>query len=164
MSYAFERFFCICFFAVLVFGLVLGRLGFASGVSDGDVSDAGARVGRAFEAVLEAEKAGANVSVLNAELNGAGGLLAEAEMAYRNGNLSGYEDKMSQCNVVAQRVLDAASSLKSSASADGERSFQLAFAFSLIGSVALVALLLAVWRRFRSAYLDRLMKTKPEAA
>lgn len=164
MSHASRRFFRCCFFAVLVFGLVLGRLGSASGVSLGDVSDAGARVGRAFEAVLEAEKAGANVSVLVAELNGAGGLLAEAEMARRNGNLSGYADKISQCNAVAQAVLDAASGLKSSASADGDRNLQLTFAFSVVGSVAFAALLLAVWRRFRSAYSNRLMKTKPEAA
>jgi len=42
----------------------------------------------AFEAVLEAERAGANVSVLIVKLNEAGVFLAEAENLYRNRNFT----------------------------------------------------------------------------
>jgi hypothetical protein len=47
---------------------------------------ANAAVNQAFNAVLDAEKAGANVTGLLAQLNVAAGILAQAENSYRTGN------------------------------------------------------------------------------
>jgi hypothetical protein len=162
MSCAFERFFCCCFFAVLVFGLVLGRLGFASGVSDGDVSDAGARVGRAFEAVLEAEGAGANVSSLMSDLDEAGEFLAEAEISYRNGNLTDAVGLADRCSGLAEAVSVEAVALKGSALADSQQAFESAFIFSTGGAAVLVEALILSWFLFKRAHARKLLGMKCE--
>jgi hypothetical protein len=119
---------------------------------------------RAFEAVLEAERAGVNVSDLIVKLDEAGGLLAEAENAYRVGNFSEAVSKAEQCSMQADGVVGEALSLKNSALADAQKAVLQTLTFSWVGGVAFLAVLFFVWGWFKRAYAGKLMKMKPEVA
>jgi hypothetical protein len=118
----------------------------------------------AFEAVLEAERAGANVSDLIVKLDGAGGLLAEAENAYRVGNFSEAISKADKCSMLADGIMGEALSLKSSALADAQRAILQTLTISCVGGVAFLAVLFFVWGWFKRAYAEKLMRMKPEVA
>jgi len=151
----------------MVFSLSLTCLPFY--VSAGDeassaIGGADNALKRAFEAVLEAEKSGVNVSSLMVKLNEAGGLLAEAENAYRIGNFSEAVSKAEQCSLVADGVVGEALSLKSSALADAQKAVLQTLTFSWVGGAAFLAVLFFVWGWFKRAYAEKLLKMKPEVA
>lgn len=91
----------------------------------------------AFKRVLDAEGAGANVSSLMSDLDEAGEFLAEAEVAYRNGNLTGAAGLADSCSALAGTVSVEALALKDSALADSQRAFGSTFAYSATGASAL---------------------------
>jgi hypothetical protein len=151
----------------MVFSLSLTRLPFY--VSAGDeassaIGEADNALRRAFEAVLEAERAGVNVSDLIVKLDGAGGLLAEAENAYRVGNFSEAVSKADKCSMLADGVVGEALSLKSSALADAQRAVLQTLTFSWVGGVAFLAVLFFVWGWFKRVYAEKLLRMKPEVA
>ena len=119
---------------------------------------------QAFLAVLEAEMVGANVSVLMVKLSDAGGLLAEAEMAYRVGNFSEVIRKAEQCFRLVEGVAVEALSLKSRALVDAHRVFMQTVSFSLVGAIMFFVALFFVWSWFKRYYIKKLLKMKPEAA
>jgi hypothetical protein len=126
------------------------------------VGEADVAVRRAFNATLEAERAGANVSGLIVRLNEAGGILVEAEMALGNGNSSEAAGKAVQCIGIAQSVKSDADVLKASA-LDGARTvFWASLAFSVVDIVAFVVVLMLVWRWFKRGYVRRMLGMKPE--
>ncbi|MEM2506762.1 MAG: hypothetical protein QXF61_06970 [Nitrososphaeria archaeon] len=126
------------------------------------ISEADNALKRAFKSVLEAEKASANVSDLIAELNEAAGLLAEAENAYRVGNFREAVSKAEKCSMLANGVVQEALILKSSALTDAQRAFLQTLGISCVGCVAFLTALFFVWRWFRRAYVEKLLKMKPE--
>jgi len=126
------------------------------------VEDADSAVRQAFGVVSETERAGGNVSSLLARLNQAAVLLAESQMAYRNGNSSEATGKAGSAGLIAEGVRADALSLKNSVLADAQQALWIAFAFSLVGGAAFAVGLVLVWRRFRRAYVKRLMEMKPE--
>ncbi|MEM3666775.1 MAG: hypothetical protein QW222_06820 [Candidatus Bathyarchaeia archaeon] len=119
---------------------------------------------QAFVAVCDAEKAGANVSSLVGKLNEAEKLLAEAEIAYRNGDLDGAVSKADACHAIANGVFVDALDLKNLALIDGRVRFSNTVIFSLIGVVVFVAGLISAWMLFKSFYYRKMLKMKPEAA
>jgi len=150
----------------LIFGLAVG-ISFC--VNEGGeaypaVEGADNALKQAFAAVLEAERAGANVSSLIAELNEAGGLLAEAQIAYRTGNFNEALSKANQCSVLADGIMSDALSLKGSALADVQRAVMQALTFSMVGGLAFLTVILVVWRWFRRAYAGKLLQMKTEVA
>ena len=151
----------------MVFSLSLTCLPFY--VSAGDeassaIGGADNALRQAFEAVLEAERAGANVSDSIVKLDGAGGLLAEAENAYKVGNFSKAISKAEECSILANGVVGEALSLKSSALADAQKAVLQTLTFSCVGDVAFLTLLFFVWGWFKRAYAEKLMRMKPEVA
>ena len=90
--------------------MVAGLLSYGSpcakGADDasGSVENADAAVRQAFNATLDAERAGANVSGLIVRLNEAGAVLVEAEIALGNGNSSEAASKAGQCVGIAESV------------------------------------------------------------
>jgi hypothetical protein len=128
------------------------------------IGEADSALRRAFEAVLEAERAGANVSDLIVKLDEAGGLLAEAENAYRVGNFSEAVSKADKCSMLADGVVGEALSLKSSALADAQKATLQTLTFSCVGGVAFLTVLFFVWGWFKRAYAEKLMRMKPEVA
>lgn len=152
---------------IMVFPLSLTLL--PSTVSAGDeassaIGEADNALRMAFEAVLEAERAGANVSDLIVKLDEAGGLLAEAENAYRVGNFSEAVSRAEECSVLADGVVGEALSLKSSALADAQKAVLQTLTFSWVGGVAFLAVLFFVWGWFKRVYAKKLLKMKPEVA
>jgi hypothetical protein len=126
------------------------------------IGEADDEVRQAFKAVLEAEAAGANISGLIANLDGAGRLLAEAEIVYGQGNASEALAKADSSFSIAHGVRAEAAGLKSSALAHNVLQWDLAF--SLAGTVASVLILLLVWAWFKRVYVKRLLRLRPEVA
>jgi len=158
----------VLFFLVfMVFSLSLTRLPFYVSASDeasSAIGEADNALRMAFEAVLEAERAGVNVSDLIVKLDEAGGLLAEAENAYRIGNFSEAVSKAEQCSVLADGVRDEAITLKGEASAGAQIAFWQDLTFAVMGSAVFLIVLFFVWDRFKRAYANKLLRMKPEVA
>ena len=155
----------VCFLLVFVLaGLFLRGCFVVRGADDAaaSVADADVAVRRAFDAALDAERAGANVSGLLVRLNDAGAVLGEAEVALKNGNLSDAADKAGTCISMAQSVVSDAGALRTWA-LDGARTwFWTYLAFSVVGIGVFVVVLAVVWRRFKRGYVDNVLDMKPE--
>jgi hypothetical protein len=155
----------LCFLLVSVLtGLFLRGCFVVRGVDDAasSVANADAAVRQAFNATLNAERAGANVSDLLVRLNDAGAVLGEAEVALRNGNMSDAAGKASQCISMAQSVASDAGALRTWA-LDGARTWWWAYlTFSVVGISVFVVVLAVVWRRFKRGYVVNVLGMKPE--
>ncbi len=81
------RWFFLVLFLSLISTRVFGET--EEGAAATRISEAKSAMASAFEAVLEAENVGVNISDFQERLNHFGSLLASAEMLYRNGNYSG---------------------------------------------------------------------------
>jgi len=126
------------------------------------ISEANNKLKMAFEAVLEAEKAGANVSDLIIQLNSAGALLAEAENAYRVGVFSEAVSKAEECSMLADGVMGEASQLRESAIVNAQTAFWHNLIFSIFGGAAFLFVIFFVWDWFRRVYMKRIVNMKPE--
>ena len=123
---------------------------------------ANAAVNQAFNAVLDAEKAGANVTGLLAQLNAAGGILAQGENSYRSGDLNAAAAKADSVLPIAQEIVTAAQSAKQTALVSGQNSFWSTIVLTVIGAVVFVLALFLVWRWFKRRYIKNLSDAKPE--
>jgi hypothetical protein len=118
---------------------------------------------RAFVAVLEAERAGANVSGLIVKLDMAGRNLTEAEMFYKSGLLDEALSRATLCSLLANEVAGEASSLKSLASVSAKNAEWQVFMFSGFGTFVFLIALVLVWNLFKRSYDRKLLKMKPKA-
>lgn len=124
------------------------------------IEAAASSLNQAFTNVLAAENAGGNVTQLLARLNGAGELLAEADNAYRSGNLSNVTSTAEDARSIADQAnSDAISLLNSSRS---QNSLVLNLVFSVSGAIVFTAVLLLVWRHVKHDYMKKLLSSKPE--
>jgi hypothetical protein len=123
---------------------------------------ANAAVEQAFNAVLDAEKAGANVTALLAQLNVAAGILAQAENSYRTGDNNTAAAQADSVLPIAQEVTIAAQDAKQTAVGSGPNAFWFPIAFTEIGAIVFVLVLFLVWRRFKRSYISKLHEAKPE--
>ncbi|MCJ7424809.1 hypothetical protein MUP01_11175 [Candidatus Bathyarchaeota archaeon] len=126
------------------------------------VGDADVAVRHAFNAALEAERVGANVSGLLVRLNEAGMILGEAEIAVRNGHSSEAASKVDQCIGLAESVRNDADALKASALGESQRVLWLSLAFSLVGIAVFVVVMVFVWRWFKRGYVRKMLGMRPE--
>lgn len=158
----------ILLFALLVFGspfFVLETLGL-------DQKDAGlSAIGRAelamglaYEMVLEAEGAGADVSGLLNELNDGAEILSKAYMSYRVGD---YDDAVYFANVccdLVEGISVKANELQHVAIIEMKERFAL----TSVGSVVAIGCVyfggVLGWRFFKRRYHRRVLKMKPEVA
>jgi hypothetical protein len=119
-------------------------------------------VGQAFNAVLGAERAGANVTGLLAQLNVAGDVLAQAENSYRSGYYNAAGIQADRVLPLAQAITISAQDARHTASVYGPNAFLLTIAFTGIGASVFVWVLFLVWRRFKRVYLKKLLGSKPQ--
>ena len=119
-------------------------------------------VEQAFNAVLDAEKAGANVTGLLAQLNVAAGILAQAENSYRTGDSNTAAAQADSVRPIAQEVTTAAQDAKQTALVSGQNAFWSTIAFTVIGAFVFVLALFLVWRWFKRRYIKSLSEAKPE--
>jgi hypothetical protein len=150
--------------AFVVFGLVLGGRFCVRGADEvqSSVGDADVAVRQAFDAALEAERVGANVSGLIVRLNEAGGILGEAEIAVRNGNSSEAASKVEQCIGLAESVRNDANALKASALDQAQTVFKMYLAFSVVSIAVFVVVVVFFWRWFKRGYVRRMLGMRPE--
>jgi hypothetical protein len=123
---------------------------------------ANAAIDGAFNAVLGAEKAGANVTDLLAQLNIAGGDLAQAENSYRTGNFSAAAIQADSVLPIAQGITASAQNAKQTALVSAQNSFWFTIAFTGIGASLFVLVLFKVWNRLKRGYKKKLLGLKPE--
>jgi hypothetical protein len=121
-------------------------------------------VGKAFSSVLEAEKAGGNVSQLLVRLNTAGKFLTDAQNAYNSGNSSNVTSMVENALQIANEVNGDAVNLRNASLVESQNSFWLTLTFSIVGAVVFSASLLFIWRRFKRSFIKKLLSMKPEVA
>lgn len=119
-------------------------------------------VNQAFNTVLDAEQAGANVTGLLSQLNVAGGYLAQAENSYRAGDFSKAAIQADSVLPMAQQVTAAAQTAQQTATVNTQNAFWATIAFTVIGAFVFLWVLLLVWRRFKRSYIKSLSEAKPE--
>jgi hypothetical protein len=143
------------FLAVLILGPCFIGLHFAVGQTDDVASKlqaANTAVDQAFSAVSEAEKAGANVTSLLAQLNDAAGILAHAENTYRSGNPSTAASQADSVIPIAQQVTTQAQTAQQTATVNSKNAFWFTIAFTVIGAFVFVLALFLVWRLVKRRY------------
>ena len=151
--------------SVFVFPIFVFRVS-GSGVdmAASAVGEAEEVVASAYEAVLEAEHAGANVSGLLASLNEAGELLATAQVAFRLGDFDEAVLSASLCSEICEVVRDEADELRVEAYGAKIMNSWLTMTGSTIGVVAVVFGSFWGWRVFKRRYVRRALRMKPEVA
>jgi CHASE3 domain sensor protein len=150
---------------IIAFGTSFFNMQFADAQTDQTESKlhaANDAVEQAFNAVWGAEKAGANVTALLAQLNDAEGDLAQAENAYRSGDSNTAAAQADSVLPIAQEVTTAAQSAKQTALVSGQNAFWSTIAFAVIGAFVFVLALFLVWRWFKRRYINNLSQAKPE--
>jgi len=116
----------------------------------------------AYEAVLEAEGAGANVSALVARLSEAGELLAQAQVSYRLEDFDGAARFADLCGEIGEEVKVEAHGLRDQAVLEAGQRFRWTMIGSIVGVVAILCLSLLGWRAFKRRYYGRLLEMRPE--
>lgn len=148
-------------FAVPLF--VSGGLGVdGEDVAVSAVDRAEAEVASAYEAVLDAEEAGADVSGLLAELNVAGEYLAEAHVWFGLGDFDNATRLADLCYDGVVDVSGEAFDLRSEAHALRVTDSVVRMTGSMVGVVVVVFLGFVVWRVFKRRYSRRVLEMRPE--
>jgi hypothetical protein len=123
---------------------------------------ANSAVGQAFIAVLDAEKAGANVTSLLTQLSDVADILAQAENSYRTGDFNKAAVQADSVIPIAHEVTISAHDVHKTALVSAQNAFWFTIAFTVVGSFVFVLVLSLVWRRFKRRYLKQLLDLKPE--
>jgi len=121
-------------------------------------------VDSAYQAVLRAEEAGANVSGLLVRLNDAGELLAKAKVAYRLGDFDEAARFANLSGNIGGEVQNAAVELKDSAWVASVQRRWFTMTGSIISVVGVVFGSFWGWSFFRRRYYRRVLGMKPEVA
>jgi len=151
--------------SAFVFPFFVLRAGAFSGdVATSAISEAEEVVASAYEAVLEAENAGADVSGLLDKLNEAGMLLAEAQIASRLGDFDEAVLLASLCSGIGESVKNEAYELRVEAYGSRVMVSWLTMAGSTIGVVAVVFGSFLGWRVFKRRYIQQVLRLKPGVA
>jgi hypothetical protein len=118
----------------------------------------------AYTAVLNAEHVGANVAGLLVQLNEAGELLAEAQVAFR---VDDFDEAIRSADLAAEigsKVKTEADALGLGAYGSMVTGFWLAVIGSLLGIVVVVFGSFWGWRVFKRRYYQRVLRMQPEVA
>jgi len=105
-----------------------------------------------YEAVLEAEQAGGNVTGLFAQLNEAGEFLAAARMSYRNGDFDNATRFANFSENVGEEVKNSTIELKDLAWNEGMQRTLFAMLGSISGVISVILGSLWVWRFLKRRY------------
>ena len=119
-------------------------------------------INQAFNAVLDAEKAGANVTDLLPQLSYAQGVLANAENSYRTGAFTKASIQADNVLPIVEKVTVSAQNSEQTALDSGQNAFWSTIAFTVIGAIVFVLALFLVWRWFKRSYIKNLSDAKPE--
>ena len=116
----------------------------------------------AYEAVFEAEQAGANVSGLFGRLNIAGEYLSEAYVWYRSGDSENASRFAGLCYDVVEDLKSEAVELRDEAKRLGDAEFVATLFGSVVGMIVVVVSGYVVWRVFKRRYRRQFLGLRPE--
>lgn len=116
----------------------------------------------AFQGVLEAERAGADVSELSAQLNVALDLLAQARVLYGVGDFEGASSVADACFEIGEGVEAEAYRLREQAAEEGIRRFWLTITTWIVCVGVIVCGSFCSWRFFKRRYFQRVLRMRPE--
>ena len=119
-------------------------------------------VNQAFNAVSDAEKAGADITGLLSQLSYADNVLATAENSYRNGDLTKAGIQADSVLPMAQQITTSAQTAKQTATVNTQNALYTTVASTVIGSIVFLVVLFVVWRLFKRYYVNNLSESKPE--
>lgn len=126
------------------------------------IEQANSALSSSFLVVLDAERAGANVSSLRRDLNVAVDLFSQAKVLLANGNPAGAVQAANLSSETAKNVRDSASSLEALALANNQFSFRASLITSTVAVAAFLLCLLLFWRMLRRRYVKGIRKLRPE--
>jgi uncharacterized membrane protein len=126
------------------------------------IQNASNALDQAFSAVLDAEKAGANVTDLLTQLNVAANSLAQAENSYRTGDLASAIYHADNVLPVTSYILEAAQTAEQNALTSGQASIWATIAFTVMCASVFLLILFLVWSVFNRRYIANLSHAKPE--
>jgi hypothetical protein len=128
--------------------------------ASGAIGQAESDLGSAYVGVVEAEGAGADVSVLLSKLSSAGDFLSEAYSAFRVGDYGSASALAGECSSAVEGVVGDAASLKMDAErARGDR-LLLTVVVSSVGLILLVVFGFLGWRSLKGRYFKRTVDMK----
>jgi len=128
------------------------------------IASAESAMGLAYDAVLEAEKAGANVSGLLDALNEGAEALSKAYISNRVGNFDNAIYFADLCGDLIGGVEAEANELRDAAAVDRNQRLLLTSFGSVLAVVCIFCGGFFGWRFFKSRYHRRVLKMKPEVA
>jgi hypothetical protein len=114
-------------------------------------------VGKAFEAVLDAEKAGANVSQLLVKLNTASELLSEAQNTYNSKNTANVVAILENANQIADQVNADAINLRNDSLIKSQSDIFFTLIFSIVGAIVFGISLILVWRKLKRDHVIKIL-------
>jgi hypothetical protein len=116
------------------------------------VATARGKIVDCYNAVLEAEKAGANVTTLLGKLNDAGELLSKADLAYSTGNFDSAHEFALQSQAGLNGFIEEANVLSYAAADRGAWDFVFNVVGSLVGAGAVVVGSFFLWSFLKGKY------------
>lgn len=129
---------------------------------DSKLQAANSAIIQAFNAILDAEESGANVTDLINQLNVGSELLAQANIEYATGNLSSAANNADAVLPIAHEVLVDAQNAKQTISVSGQTTSWSTLALASVGIFSFVLVLFLLWRWLKKKYVTNLYDTKPE--
>jgi hypothetical protein len=115
----------------------------------------------AFNAVLEAEKAGANVTSLVTELSNLASLLDIAENAYRIGEQNTVIAAVESVVPLANSLVVSANNAKGIAQDASQAAFWSSITYSVIGIAVFAVVLFIVWCFIKNSYIKGIKNAEP---
>ena len=88
--------------------------------------------------------------------------MADAQNALNSGNTENITSNIENVLQMANQINDDAINLRNVSLLQSQNSFSLTLIFSFVGAGVFVISLLFFWRRFKRAFIKKLLKTKPE--
>jgi hypothetical protein len=116
------------------------------------ITGAEQRVSTCYSAGAEAQKAGANVTLLLLTLDDAGMLLSRAHLHFEKGNFDDAQVLAVQCKTILQGFESEASSLRDTAANARSLDFMINVAGSAVGAIVVVVAGFAVWQRLKKKH------------
>jgi CHASE3 domain sensor protein len=157
---AFLKLLVVTLFVFLVFGSFFygERCVFAQTNQNAlKLQEANTAVEKAFNSVLDAEKAGGNVTQLLIKLNAVGIILADVQNTLNSGNTANFTSNLEHVRQIANQVNNEAIRLRNDSVVESQNIFWLTLSFSTIGVISFSISLLLVWRRFKRSYTKKLL-------
>jgi hypothetical protein len=155
----------VAILSILAFGSCLNRECYIFAQTDQaemKLQAASVAIEQAFNAVLDAENVGANVTILYVQLNNATWVLAQAQNSYRTGNSSTAIIQADSVLPIALKVINTAQEVKTNTLVSVQNTFWFTFTLTVIGAILFVLVLFLLWRWFKRIYINRLTEAKPK--